>query len=118
MMMFVILALGSVLAYRMFRRGLGETTDQAARRLVVEAERLTGYVRPRRRWLRPGVATLLCWAGIMTTLTPVSPELAIWVGGAVIAVGALAVAKVLPDPVNIDPDDLDRELMELLEQQS
>jgi hypothetical protein len=117
-MLYVILVVASLYAYRLFRRGIGESSDQAVKRIVDEAERLTGYVTPRRRWLKPALATVLCWVGLMATLTPVSPSLAIWVGGAVIALGAMAVAKALPDPIRIDPDDLDRELIDLLEQHS
>lgn len=70
------------------------------------------------QWVRPMVATVLAWSGITLTLTPVEPTMAVWVGGAVVAVGTAAVLKSIHNPYRIDDAQFDRELRELLEQNS
>jgi hypothetical protein len=70
------------------------------------------------QWIRPMLATVLAWSGITLTLTPVNPTMAVWVGGAVVAVGTAAILKSVHDPYRIDDAQFDRELRELLEQNS
>ena len=86
--------------------------------IVAEAERLTGIRSSRHRWVKPAAATILAWGGLMATLTPVSPTLAVWVGGAVVALGTLATALAIPDPTKIDDADLDEALRNLLDNYS
>ncbi len=85
--------------------------------VVGEAERLL-QGRPGRLWLRPVVATAITWALISLVLTPVSITLAIWVGGIVIAGGAAATIRAIPDPTRIDDAAFDLELKNLFEQYS
>jgi len=115
-MYLVILLVAAVYAYRVFRKVLGETTDQGVRRILDEAERLTGYRKPNRRWIRPAIATVLAWSAVTALLTPVDPTMAVYVGGAMVFAGVAAVIRSVPDPTRIHPDDLDRALIELLEQ--
>jgi hypothetical protein len=116
MLVLVLICLATYAALS-FRRAIrsGEASSTA---LVAEAERITGYRPPKTRWVRPAVATVLAWAGIMVTLTPVSPTLAVWVGGAIVGVGVLAVVNTVPNPTKIDDAEFDRELRELLDQYS
>ena len=99
-----------------FRRAL-QPTDASAR-VLAEAERITGFRRPRVRWVRPTLATAAAWAGIMVTLTPVDPTMAVWIGGAIVAVGTAAVIRSVPNPIKIDDDEFERELRDLLDQYS
>lgn len=86
--------------------------------VVAEAERLTGIRRARHRWVRPVLATTIAWGGLMATLTPVNPTLAVWVGGAVVMLGAVATALSVPDPTQIDDAEFDEALRNLLDQYS
>jgi hypothetical protein len=115
MLAFIVLCGLAIYAFNSFRRAIGESPEAAARRVIAQAEALTGYTHPHKRWIRPAVATIACWVGIMVTMTPAGPAIAVWVGGAVIAVGAAAVFFTLPDPTRVDPDQLDLELRALLE---
>lgn len=103
---------GIRLARRSMRPGIGADHD-----VVAEAERLLEG-RTSRVWLRPVVATAITWASVSALLTPVNTALAIWVGGAIIALGALATANAVPDPTKIDDAAFDLELRNLLEQYS
>jgi len=114
MFVFVLLA-GIAFALHAFRKALGETPEHAARRLVRDAERLTGYRPTGTRWLRPALATAIAWAAMTTVLTPVDPTLAVWVGGAMVFTGTSAVIRTLPAPPHPHLDDLDRELLDLLD---
>ena len=100
-----------------FRRAIG-TTVSNPRDIVAEAERLTGYTPPSRRWIRPTAASLVTWIATMVILTPVNPALAVWVGGVVVLGGALAVYLSMPNPLKIDAVEFDRELQDLLDQYS
>lgn len=93
------------------------STISADHDVVGEAERLLGVSRGR-DWLRPVVATTITWAAVSALLTPVSISLAIWVGGAVIAVGTLATIRAIPDPTKIDDATFELELQNLFEQHS
>jgi hypothetical protein len=75
---------------------------------------------PRRhlRWIRPALATVIAWAGIMATLTPVNPTMAVWIGGLIVAVGCWAVIANIPNPMKIDDAEFDRELRDLLDNYS
>jgi hypothetical protein len=111
----VIMIAAVACAYRVFRRAMGESIDQATRRIVRDAEKLAGYRRPALRWVRPALATAVAWAAMSFVLTPVHPTIAVWVGGAMVFVGTAAVVRAVPGPGRIHPDDLDRALIELLE---
>lgn len=114
--MFVLVLLaGIAFGFHAFRKALGETPEQAARRLVRDAERLTGYRRAGPRWVRPAVATAIGWAAMTSVLMPVDPTLAVWAGGAMIFIGASAVIRTIPAPPHAHLDDLDRELLDLLD---
>ncbi len=102
---------------RMFRRSVTPII-RADHDIVAEAERLTGVRSNRYGWARPVLATSVAWAGLMATLTPVNPTLAVWVGGIVVALGAFATALALPDPTKIDDADFDAALRDLLDQSS
>jgi peptidoglycan/LPS O-acetylase OafA/YrhL len=116
-MLWVLLIAGSVYTYITLRRALGESPERAADRVLAEAERLTGAApRGSRRWLRPVIATVLCWIGVTATLGAVAPAAAVWVGGLVVVVGAAGVIASSPDPTKIDDDEFERELRALLEQ--
>lgn len=102
---------------RMFRRSV-QPIINPDHDIVAEAERLTGARSNRYGWARPMIATIVAWAALMATLTPVDPTLAVWVGGVVVALGALATALALPDPTKIDDADFDEALRNLLDQYS
>ncbi len=99
---------------RMFRRSV-QPIIRADHDVVAEAERLTGVRSSRYGWARPVIATSVAWAGLMATLTPVDPTLAVWVGGVVVALGACATALAIPDPTKIDDADFDAALRNLLD---
>ena len=99
---------------RLFRRSVRPVID-ADHDVVAEAERVLEG-RPGRAWLRPVVATTTTWVLVSALLTPVDISLAIWVGGAIITVGALATVWSIPDPTKIDDAAFDLELQNLFEQ--
>ena len=99
---------------RLFRRSVRPGIN-ADHDVVAEAERaLEG--RASRAWLRPVVATTITWGLVSALLTPVDVSLAIWVGGAIITVGALATIWSIPDPTKIDDAAFDLEVQNLFEQ--
>lgn len=112
------LILGGFVWYglRLFR-GAVQPVIRADHDVVGEAERLLeGTVR--HAWIRPVASTAITWAAVSALLTPIDIGLAIWVGGAVIAVGAMATFRSCPDPTRIDDEAFDRELRNLFEQHS
>jgi hypothetical protein len=86
--------------------------------VVGEAERLLRSGTPNRLWVRTVLATVITWGLISAVLTPVSVTLAIWVGGLVIAGGAAATIRAIPDPTKIDDAEFDLELRNMLDQYS
>ena len=101
-----------------FRRAIALVDDSPGGRALAEAERIVGVRSATSRWIRPALATLIAWAGIMATLTPVNPAMAVWIGGLIIAVGCWAVIASIPNPIKIDDAEFDRELRDLLDQYS
>lgn len=69
----------------------------------------------RRRLVRRLAAVAAAWAGVTATVTPVSPALAVWAGGAVVATGAWLVLVTRPALV-FDPVELDLELRALIDE--
>ena len=118
-MVMLVLVLICLAAYAVmsFRRAIA-VHDTPSARVLAEAKRIANSRSPRRRWLRPALATALAWAGIMVTLTPVNPTLAVWIGGAVVMLGAVAVMATLPNPMRIDDAEFEQELRDLLDQYS
>lgn len=114
MLVLALIGLGAYAAAS-FRRAV--RSDGSAR-LVAEAERIVSFRNPGSHWARPAFATLVAWVGIMATLTPVDPTMAVWIGGVVIATGTAAVVRSIPNPFEIDDEQFERELRELLDQHS
>jgi hypothetical protein len=100
-----------------FRRAIA-VHDTPSTRVLAEARRIANSGSPRRRWLRPTVATVLGWSGIMVTLTPVNPTMAVWIGGGVVMLGTAAIVASVPNPMKIDDAEFERELRDLLDQYS
>lgn len=116
MLLLVLICLAAY-AVMSFRRAIAPH-DTPSTRVLAEARRIANSHSPRRRWLRPAIATLLAWTGIMVTLTPVNPSLAVWIGGGVVMLGAVAVVATVPNPMKIDDAEFERELRDLLDQYS
>jgi uncharacterized membrane protein len=86
------------------------------RRLVASVERALGHRPDRTHWGRIAVATFVGWCLAEMALVGVAPTLAVWVGGAVVTVGAVALVKVWGDPYRLDDHEFDRRLREMLDQ--
>ncbi len=107
----LIIAAPIVVLYAVFRTtSLGGRWAEAS--VVAEAERVIGLRSRSRRWVRPAVLTVTTWLGVNLIFAASAPAVGVWVGGAVVAAGAVAILRAYPD--RIDPDLLDRELQDLL----
>ncbi len=117
MLVLVLIALATYAVFS-FRRAITPVDDSPAGRALADAERIVGTRSASSRWIRPALATVIAWAGIMATLTPIDPTMAVWIGGGIIAVGTWAVIASIPNPTKIDDAEFDRELRNLLDQYS
>lgn len=97
-------------------RGPSVIRRRQERRLVASVERMLGHRADRVHWGRIAVATVAAWSVAVTMLVGVSPSLAVWVGGAVVAAGAVVLVKVWGNPYRLDDHEFDRRLRELLDQ--
>jgi hypothetical protein len=117
MLVLVLIALATYAVFS-FRRAIAPVDDSPGARALADAERIVGVRSASSRWIRPALAPVIAWAGIMATLTPVDPSMAVWIGGLIIAVGTWAVIASIPNPAKIDDAEFDRELRNLLDQYS
>lgn len=120
MIVMLVLVLIGLATYAVvsFRRAIGPADESPGGRALADAQRIIGSRDPSPRWVRPALATVIAWAGIMATLTPIDPSMAVWIGGLIVAVGTWAVIATIPNPTRIDDAQFDRELRDLLDQYS
>lgn len=88
----------------------------AERRALARAARAARDRPQARRWLRPVVMTVVGWIVVTAAASPLSPALAVWLGGAVVGVGSAWLIRILTTPPRMDDDAFDRALRELLDQ--
>lgn len=109
----VVVAVAPFLVTTLAWTGFTMATRLRTRRQLLRAFR--SVISARRRLARHLVAVPAGWMAVTTVLTPVSPALAVWAGGVVVALGASLVATTRP-ALDFDAAELDLELRALLDE--
>jgi hypothetical protein len=115
MFLLVFLGIPAVVAVVVLKGGV-LTRRIRERRLVRSVERALGHRNLNGSWGRVVSLTVACWVATVLGVSFASPALAVWAGGAVVAIGAGELIRRWADPYRLDDREFDRRLRELLDQ--
>lgn len=112
LVLFLFIGLPILVTMYVKRGGNLRNAFSGRRKLTSTARPLTGSTP---RWVRTLAISAVVWVVVTGLATLHSSTLAIWLGGAVIAGGAVAVYRAIQMPYTFDDDAFDQALRDLLD---